>query len=258
MFWQKYVEVCEKNGVRPRKAAAEIGVADATVTRWKNGSTPNRDTLEKVAKRFGVTIDYLLDSDEITIDANEKRSTFVKLTSLPQRWASLHGGSKIDSQLVTDISRYVNASLFFLSNDNNTSYSPENEEYMQSDNNEYWEYRKFCISDIGLLHSIFEILDDCADSDYYRILQIQLSRIVLSHLAEKGINKENLSQYKQLSGYKLEFLCTGIARIDPTYNYGLNFSDLSVIHRNTGLSYLYMFTGVEENYSEIVAKLSGE
>ena len=31
MFWQKYVEVCEKNGVRPRKVAAEIGVADATV-----------------------------------------------------------------------------------------------------------------------------------------------------------------------------------------------------------------------------------
>ena len=53
MFWQKYVEICEKNNVRPRKVAAEIGVADATVTRWKNGSTPNRDTLEKIAKKFG-------------------------------------------------------------------------------------------------------------------------------------------------------------------------------------------------------------
>lgn len=50
MFWQKYVEICEKNNVRPRKVAAEIGVADATVTRWKNGSTPNRDTLEKSQK----------------------------------------------------------------------------------------------------------------------------------------------------------------------------------------------------------------
>ena len=113
MFWQKYVEVCEKNGVRPRKVAAEIGVADATVTRWKNGSTPNRDTLEKIAKRFDVTVEYLMDSDEITINVKDKHSTFMKLTALPQRWASLHGGSKIDAQLVTDISKYVNASLFF-------------------------------------------------------------------------------------------------------------------------------------------------
>lgn len=258
MFWQKYVEICEKNNVRPRKVAAEIGVADATVTRWKNGSTPNRDTLEKIAKKFDVSVEYLMDSDEITINVKDKHSTFMKLTALPQRWASLHGGSKIDAQLVTDISKYVNASLFFLSNDNNIAYTPENEEYMQGDNSEYWEYRRACISNIGLLHNIFEILDDCADSDPYRILQIQLSRIVLAHLSERGINKEQLTEFKQLSSYKLEFLYTGVARVDPTYNYGLNFSDLSVIRRKTGLSYLYMFTGIEESYAEIVAELSGK
>lgn len=258
MFWQKYVEVCEKNGVRPRKVAAEIGVADATVTRWKNGSTPNRDTLEKIANRFDVTVEYLMDSDEITINVKDKHSTFQKLTSLPQRWASLHGGKRIDPQLVADISKYVNASLFFLSNDNNTAYTPENEEYMQSDNSEYWEYRRFCVLNIDLLHYIFEILDDCADSDEYRILQIQLSRIVLKHIKDKKIKIDDLNEDKHISNYKLKFLDTGVARVDPTYNYGLNFSDLSVIRRNTGLSYLYLFTGIEESYSDIIEKLSGK
>lgn len=258
MFWQNYVEICEKNGVRPRKVAAEIGVADATVTRWKNGSVPNRDTLEKIAKRFDVTVEFLVDSEDITVNVKEKRNTFKKLTALPQRWASLHSGDKIDAQLVTDIAKYVNASLFYLSNDNNLEYVPENEEYLQSNSNEYHEYRKSCISNVGTLHSIFEILDDCADSDPYRILQIQLSRIVLSNLAHKGINKEDILGFKQLSSNKLEFLYSGVARIDPTYNYGLNFSDLSVIHRRTGISYLYMFTGIEESYADIVTAISQE
>lgn len=196
-----------------------------------------------------------MDSDEITIIVKDKHSTFMKLTALPQRWVSLHGGSKTDAQLVTDISKYVNASLFFLSNDNNTAYTFENAEYMQSDNSKYWEYRRACISDIESLHNIFEIPDDCADSAPYHILQMQLSQIVLAHLADKGIKKK-LIDFKQLPSYKLEFLYTGVARVDPTYNYGLNFSNLSVIRRMTGISYLYMFTGIEERYAEITAELS--
>ena len=50
---QNLRKICDKNNVRPRKIAAEIGVADVTVTRWKNGSTPNRDTLEN-CKKFDV------------------------------------------------------------------------------------------------------------------------------------------------------------------------------------------------------------
>ena len=90
MFWQKYVELCEKNNVKPRAVASELNAAPATVTRWKNGSVPNRETLEKIANRFNVSVDYLTNDEEIALNINGKRSTFKKLTALPQRWASLH------------------------------------------------------------------------------------------------------------------------------------------------------------------------
>ena len=92
----------------------------------------------------------------------------------------------------------------------------------------------------------------------YQKLQIQLSRIVLSHLADKGIGQEQLLAYNALSSYKIEFLYSGKEKLDPTFNYGLNYSDLSVIHRKTKLSYLYMFTGIEESYGELVAEVCGD
>ena len=111
----------------------------------------------------------------------------------------------------------------------------------------------------NIVEFVSQILGCCIISLRYLMIvqiQIQLSRIVLSHLSEKDINKEKLTELKQISSYKLEFLYTGVARVDPTYNYGLNFSDLSVIRRMIGISYLYMFTGIEESYAEITAELS--
>ena len=40
MFWTKFVELCEGQGLKPRQVADEFDVAPATVTRWKHGSVP--------------------------------------------------------------------------------------------------------------------------------------------------------------------------------------------------------------------------
>lgn len=47
MFWQNYNDICESNGVRPRKVALELGIADATVTRWKNGKDSEQKHLRE-------------------------------------------------------------------------------------------------------------------------------------------------------------------------------------------------------------------
>ena len=75
MFWQKYVELCEQNNIKPRMLAKELGVSPATVTRWKNGSVPGKETLETISKKFNVTVDYLINDAEISIDINSKKST---------------------------------------------------------------------------------------------------------------------------------------------------------------------------------------
>jgi transcriptional regulator with XRE-family HTH domain len=53
--------LCERKGVSCNKAAYEIGLSNATPTKWrKTGATPSGETLDKVALYFGVSTDYLL------------------------------------------------------------------------------------------------------------------------------------------------------------------------------------------------------
>lgn len=41
----------------------ELSIATGSVTKWKNGSIPNGETLVKLADYFNVSIDYLLGRD---------------------------------------------------------------------------------------------------------------------------------------------------------------------------------------------------
>jgi len=74
-------------------------------------------------------------------------------------------------------------------------------------------------------------------------VQVQLSRIVLYHLKEKGFDREAL-RTEHLDQEKMEYLYTG-KDSGKTHNYGLNFSDMDFLREFTGLSYQVMFTGIE-------------
>lgn len=60
MFYDHFLELCNKKGVTPSKAALLNGISKTSVTRWKNGATPNGEILKKLSDYFGVTTDYLL------------------------------------------------------------------------------------------------------------------------------------------------------------------------------------------------------
>lgn len=70
MFYDRFKQLCERKGVSCNKAALEIGLSNATPTKWKKtGATPVGDTLDKIAAYFGVSADYLLGKE------NEKAPT---------------------------------------------------------------------------------------------------------------------------------------------------------------------------------------
>lgn len=64
MFWDRFVELCEKKGCKPNTVAKALGLSSATATKWKRGSAPNSATAYKIANYFGVSVDYLLGHEE--------------------------------------------------------------------------------------------------------------------------------------------------------------------------------------------------
>ena len=59
MIYNKVVKLCKEKGITISKLEAECNLANATVRRWDKQS-PRVDNLERVAKYFGVPVDYFL------------------------------------------------------------------------------------------------------------------------------------------------------------------------------------------------------
>lgn len=64
MFYDIFLQLCDEKGVKPTPAAIAIGVSSAAAAKWKKGSTPSGDNLQKIAEYFNVSVDYLLEKEE--------------------------------------------------------------------------------------------------------------------------------------------------------------------------------------------------
>lgn len=61
MFYDIYSDLCRKKGISKTKAALEIGLSNATPTKWKKTcATPDLTTLQKVSAYFGVSVEDLM------------------------------------------------------------------------------------------------------------------------------------------------------------------------------------------------------
>lgn len=64
-FYEKFVSLCEKKGVKPGRAASDCGINRSNVTSWKNnGYTPRGEVLQRLAVYFEVPVDQLLGDTE--------------------------------------------------------------------------------------------------------------------------------------------------------------------------------------------------
>lgn len=60
MFWERYCDLCAKKGMSKTAAGKDAGIAKSTISQWKSGSVPEGATLNKLAKYFSCSVDYLL------------------------------------------------------------------------------------------------------------------------------------------------------------------------------------------------------
>lgn len=64
MFWENFVKLCTEKNTYPNPVAAKLGISSGAVTKWKNGSTPNSVSLQKIANYFDCSVEYLLGKEE--------------------------------------------------------------------------------------------------------------------------------------------------------------------------------------------------
>ena len=64
MFYERYTELCRKRGISPSRGLAELGLASGNLSNWKNGRLPKPEILNRIARYFEVSMDYLMGGDE--------------------------------------------------------------------------------------------------------------------------------------------------------------------------------------------------
>jgi transcriptional regulator with XRE-family HTH domain len=74
MFYDKFLNLCAKNGVSKQSACAGAGLSSAAWVRWKDGSRPSAVSLQRICDYFGVTFDSMMDdqSEPVFVDKNLK------------------------------------------------------------------------------------------------------------------------------------------------------------------------------------------
>ena len=71
MFYTRLIELCSIHDISITALTGVINVSQGNVTKWKNGSIPNGDTLIKLANYFNCSVDYLLGlSDAISLSTH--------------------------------------------------------------------------------------------------------------------------------------------------------------------------------------------
>lgn len=74
-MYSRFEQLLKENKVTAYRVSKETGVAQATLSDWKNGkSTPKYEKLSKIAEYFGVTVDWLkgeIDEKSLTDEDKE-------------------------------------------------------------------------------------------------------------------------------------------------------------------------------------------
>lgn len=63
MFYERFMQLCKRDGVSAAAVAKDIGLSNSVTTYWKKGAVPKYDTLVKLANYFHVSVEYIRGDD---------------------------------------------------------------------------------------------------------------------------------------------------------------------------------------------------
>ena len=56
MFFEQFKLICSMRGTTPTSVIRKIGLSSGNVTSWKNGASPKKDVIEKLAQELNVPV----------------------------------------------------------------------------------------------------------------------------------------------------------------------------------------------------------
>ena len=95
-FYDRYCELCSERGMKPlsRSTTDLLGISNGSVTVWKNGTLPKAETLDRLARFFGVTVDYLLGAETEELHIDSEMQEFLQLMASRSEMRTLFRASR--------------------------------------------------------------------------------------------------------------------------------------------------------------------
>ena len=112
MFYDQFKELCDRKNISVTKAAMQIGLSNATPTKWKKtGAMPDTATLVKIADYFGIPAgEFLGDTSEQTkkpsaLTEKDKRDISKQIEEMLGDLESEQSGLMFDGEPLDDETR---------------------------------------------------------------------------------------------------------------------------------------------------------
>ena len=233
MFYDQFIKLCNERNVKPTPLVKSLGLSAGNLKRWQEGATVNSDILMMLSNYFDVPVDYFFEEysedkkdPEEKLAGNSMEKVYNVLKAHPDHIASMLSGQMPSGADLLRIAEYLNYSVDALVPESVSVGNAKTDDSL--------------LSHIPPKDMILNIMTKLAASQEYNYLQVSISRIVLSNLARKNIQKSKLESLL-LSQKKLDELFDN--DVDSYKAAAFNISDLVRISEAFDLSYDFMFTG---------------
>lgn len=95
-FFDRFEQLCKLEGLTPTEVGRNINVKQQTISMWKKrNSTPNSETLQRIANYFNVSTEYLLTGNERTKIPSKNR--------ISMRWTDIKDKIETQNIDITDL-----------------------------------------------------------------------------------------------------------------------------------------------------------